>query len=89
MMSSKHMISALQAAVRDVCDRSLKDESQPNYLVPPPVLLDQTGFLTRREFMSGGARFDGRTRDLNDPDVSHGNAVYGKIIIEHLEKLLS
>jgi hypothetical protein len=87
-LSERRILSSLQTAVRDVCDRSLKDESQPNYLVPPPVLLDQTGFLTRREFMSEGARFDGRTRELNDPDVSHGNAVYGKIIIEHLEKLL-
>jgi hypothetical protein len=88
MMSSKHMFSALQATVRDVCDRSLKDKTQPNYLVPPPVLLDQTGFFTRREFMSEGARFDGRSRDLNDPNVLHGNAEYGKVIIEHLEKLL-
>jgi hypothetical protein len=88
MMSNKHMMSALQAAVREVCDSSLIDDSQPNYLVPPQVLLDQTGFLTRREFMSEGARFDGRTRELNDPDVSHGNAEYGKIIIDHLETIL-
>ncbi len=88
LLSERRILSSLQTAVQDVCDRSLKDESQPTYLIPPPVLLDQTGFLTRREFMSEGVRFDGKTRDLKDRDVSHANAEYGKIIIEHLEKLL-
>ncbi len=84
--------NCLANLIRQCCSESFESQG-PSFLLPPAHVLTQHEFLTRKEFMRGGVRVDGRVREEAmdtdfAEDVAHGNTKYGieisKLVINRL-----
>jgi hypothetical protein len=72
----------LASLIRNICAKTILDESAPSILLPPSHLLTANQFNTLDAYIRGGLRVDGRPRDSSDPnfedDMGHGNSLYGQ-----------